>query len=168
MAYIYRTGLNFSVNPNDAGRELERIRKKYQQLQPRLVVAESQAEDAVLHPIFEWNDDKAANSFRESQARNLIRSVLIVRDKNTSEPMYVHVRRDKRDDNSYEPTSIVISQPDLFAVAVEELRDTMASAAESVLTLLDLVRKSKANQRAKKVVAAKEAVDEARQAVLAI
>lgn len=168
MIYKYRTGFSFAVKPNTAGKELERIRTKYGQLAPRFVVAEAEPEDAPLHRAFEWDDTKAANSFREAMARNLIRSVLIVREKNERQPMYVHVRHEKREDNSYEPLVSVIKDPDKLAAALEELHNTVAAAADSVITILHLTRKAADNQRAKRVVTAKEAIDGAREAVLAI
>lgn len=166
--YVYRPGFGFRVDPNVTGKELERIRKKYNQLAPRHVVAEAEPETAPLHDCFEWDDAKAANSFREVVARNLIRSVQIVREQDQREPMYVHVRREKRDDNSYEPASVVVNSPDMFAVAIEELRDNMAAAAENITQLLQMSIRRNDRKRSKPVARAAEAIDEAREAVLAI
>lgn len=169
MAYIFRPGLSFGrINPNTAGRELERIRKKYKQLAPRHVVAEAEPPKAPLHAAFEWDDSKAAQRWREDTARNLIRSVVIVRENDERAPMYVHVKRENREDNGYELLSHVVSQPDMLAVAIEELRDNMVAAAEGVLTILDMTRKTADKQRSSKVVQAKKAIDDARRAVQAI
>ena len=169
QAFVYRPGLAFGgVDANTAGRELERIRRKYQQLAPRHVVVEAQPEQAPLHDAFEWDDTKAARRFREDTARNLIRSVMIMRADQTREPVYVHVKREKRDDNGYEPLSLVIQRPDLFAVAYEELRDCMVNTADAVIELLNLTRKASHKQRATKVVKAREAIEYAKQLVEAI
>lgn len=42
-----------------------------------MVVDESREEDAPLHPVFEWNDKKAAESYRIVQAGSLIRNVTV-------------------------------------------------------------------------------------------
>jgi hypothetical protein len=57
------------VDPDLAIEELNRIQKKHGSLTPNVVVKESESENAVLHPIFEWNDTKAAHNYRVQQAR---------------------------------------------------------------------------------------------------
>lgn len=53
----------------------------------------SRPEDAPLHQEFEWNDTIAAEEHRKYQARNIIRSIQIVREDNPQpEKVYAHVR----------------------------------------------------------------------------
>ena len=120
MKYTFRKGLNFPVKPQIAGRELERIRKENDQLTAALVVMAAEPADAPLHDVFEWDDATAAARHRESVARNLIRSVAVVRQDDEREPMYVHVRHEKRADNSYEPVSLVVTKLDQLEAAIAE------------------------------------------------
>ena len=46
-------------------------------LTPELVVDESREENAPLHPVFEWDDKKAAEHYRVMQAGSLIRNVTV-------------------------------------------------------------------------------------------
>ena len=46
-------------------------------LTPELVVDASREESAPLHPVFEWDDKKAAESYRIVQAGSLIRNVTV-------------------------------------------------------------------------------------------
>lgn len=47
-------------------------------IKPADVVEVSRPDDAPMHDVFEWNDQVAAERFREDQARHVIRSVRIV------------------------------------------------------------------------------------------
>lgn len=85
------------VNAEIAGVELERIRESNEGvLRPRDVVEESRPEAAPLHPAFEWNDERAAELYREDQARRVIRSLVVVTvdpktEQTQSQPVYLHV-----------------------------------------------------------------------------
>lgn len=45
---------------------------------PKRLVDVSRPEDAPLHNEFEWDDDIAAEKFREEQARQIIKNVIII------------------------------------------------------------------------------------------
>jgi hypothetical protein len=62
----------------DLGGELEKIRGKYGQLTPALIVEEARDPAHPLHPRFCWDDDVAAEAWRRCQAHELIRSVRVV------------------------------------------------------------------------------------------
>lgn len=76
MVYQYKVPYA-KVSAQTAGEELARIEKEKGSLTPELVVDESREENAPLHPVFEWNDKKAAEHYRIMQAGNLIRNVTV-------------------------------------------------------------------------------------------
>jgi hypothetical protein len=57
--------------------ELEAIYDLRGMLTPALVVDEARRPDHPLHSRFEWDDEKAGEAYRHSQAQTLIRSVRI-------------------------------------------------------------------------------------------
>lgn len=78
------------------GLELDRINKKYGYLKPSLVVDEARDQNSPIHDLFEWNNSKAAEKYRQQQASNIICSVRIVDDgrERESQPIvraFVHV-----------------------------------------------------------------------------
>jgi hypothetical protein len=95
MKFTYVTGGSKAVKAGVAGHELERIRSESNgQLHASTVVEESRAEDAPLHPVFEWDDGKAADEYRKNQARQLISSIRVVYespDASRQSRMYVNV-----------------------------------------------------------------------------
>jgi hypothetical protein len=69
----------FPVKAQAAGEELERIQATHNGISPQVVVDESKPKDAILHKCFEWNDTKAAEKYREQQARVLIANIVTVK-----------------------------------------------------------------------------------------
>lgn len=76
MVYQYKVPYA-RVSAQTAGEELARIEKENGSLTPELVVDESREENAPLHPVFEWDDKKAAEHYRVMQAGSLIRNVTV-------------------------------------------------------------------------------------------
>lgn len=76
MVYQYKVPYA-RVSAQTAGEELARIEKEKGSLTPELVVDESRREEAPLHPVFEWDDKKAAEHYRVMQAGSLIRNVTV-------------------------------------------------------------------------------------------
>lgn len=75
--YKWASGSHHKINPKLAGEELKRIEEKYGGIEAIEVVNESRDDEAVLHECFEWNNENAAELYRETQARELIRHITI-------------------------------------------------------------------------------------------
>lgn len=58
--------------------ELERIEKVYGSLTPENVLEASKKKNAVLHNLFNWDDEKAAHQYRLQQARTIINNLEII------------------------------------------------------------------------------------------
>lgn len=66
-------------DPQIVGEEIQRIADSSGGLaSKKAIVNESRPESAVLHDEFEWDDEVAAEKFRESQAGELVRSIVEV------------------------------------------------------------------------------------------
>ena len=66
-------GLTASI----AVQTFEKVKKEYGNLTPENLVSHSQNPNSYLHPLFEWDNDKAAHSHRIQQARLIINNVKI-------------------------------------------------------------------------------------------
>ena len=93
MKYIWRNGARIGVDANVAGVVLTAMAEENGMLTPQSLVDESRPVEAPLHPAFEWEDPRAAELYREHQARHIIRSIMIVRadDEEKSEPIHVFI-----------------------------------------------------------------------------
>ena len=76
MVYQYKVPYA-RVSAQTAGEELARIECEHGGLTPELVVNASREELAPLHPVFEWDDRKAAECYRVVQAGSVIRNVTV-------------------------------------------------------------------------------------------
>lgn len=108
---------------NDQKRDaLEAIRlSKDGVLRPEDVVREARREDHPLHGEFEWDDSKAAESYRIDQARTLIRSVRVT----------VTVER-RRFDTVYYVSDALKDAQESGYVAIPRVRDERQLAIETI------------------------------------
>lgn len=79
MVYRWKSGARAPVSAQVAGEVCERLSSEGRLTASELVDV-SRPEDAPLHNAFEWNDAKAAERYRETQASYIIRSVEVVVD----------------------------------------------------------------------------------------
>lgn len=100
----------------ECGEELASLERRHgRSLTPRVVVDAARSEESPLHRCFEWNDAEAAEKFRLEQARQVIRSIRVVRsDAPANTPMRVFINIQQADEQSYVPVSRVLSEPELF------------------------------------------------------
>jgi len=131
---------------NVAGRELDRIRVAHNGLRPADVVDESRPEDAPLHPVFEWQDPIAAERWREHQARDLIRQVVVVPQPQEEGWTQVRLARPLTDQADVE-----VSDYDPLA---EEVREATGRIIEAKRQLEALREKAHRRYDRKRVIAA--------------
>lgn len=81
LKYKKKPHVNIKVGAQVAGERLESIRKGNKgRLTPVMVVEDARPKKSPLHNAFEWDDTKAAESFRLVQAGDLIRAIIVVTD----------------------------------------------------------------------------------------
>lgn len=81
--YEWKEGARFQpgalTDARQVGDHLELLRQEYKgELTPKDVVDDARNPNSPLHSHFEWDDGEAAEAYRLSQARNLIRSVVAI------------------------------------------------------------------------------------------
>lgn len=128
--YIIKEGAPY--NKKDAvkiGRALDSVREQYGRLTSEFVVKAATKSNHPLHKYFEWDDTEAAESWRQEQARQLIKSIkiTIVREDN-DEPLnvraFVSIRTDEG--REYAPVMEAMSnrahRSQLLADALDDLK----------------------------------------------
>lgn len=158
MEYKFKIGARVprKLDANDTANELERIRNKYGLLQPELVVAESRKENSILHNAFEWDNTKAAEQYRVSQARYLIRVVVKVEDNNTEHKQYYSI---KTEDNTSQflPASLVVQEISLYESAKNHLKQKVKGLMKSI-SELDRLAEGKDKRKIKRISTALQKV----------
>lgn len=79
MVYEWKEAAQIKADAQKAGEMLE-ILEKTVGITPKNLVEANRDESAPLHNEFEWNDTKAAEKYRETQAGYIIRNICIVRE----------------------------------------------------------------------------------------
>ena len=99
------------------------------ELTAKNLVNVSRPEEAPLHPEFEWDDIVAAEKYRESQARYIIRSIQIVReDYGKEEKAFVNLRVECPEYTSVRKALAIPDERDLLMKAAR--REMMAFVAK--------------------------------------
>lgn len=128
MVYEWKGASRIKADAQKAGELFEQLEAE-NDLTAARVVEESRAEDAVLHDEFEWNDSKAANKYREGQARHLINAITIatVKAEGCDKPIPVRAFFNVSADSTY--TSVVG-----IANSAEKTANLVAQAKRELIT----------------------------------
>jgi hypothetical protein len=117
ISMIYQWKQNrFPVEAQKAGEELERIKQQYGGIVPKIIVNESRPENTILHNCFDWNDETAAEAYREVQAREIVRSIVVVKTAGEEEQKTITVR-------AFVPVSAEEEQPKKYITIDEAMAD---------------------------------------------
>lgn len=100
IQWIWRGEKSFPVPAQFVGQAIERIQETegIENVPPQRLVDEARPEGSTLHPLFEWDDQVAAEAHRRERARNIIRALgvrevrlEIVQDRTPPAPVFVPV-----------------------------------------------------------------------------
>lgn len=163
MIYQFREGSRFPVRPEVAGEALEAIGAlNGGEVVPAAVVEAAEPDDSPIHRCFEWRNDRAAQLYREDQARALIRCLVRVEHvPGEPEPRpviaYVHVTNSEGDP-CYMSSARVVSDEQLRAQAIADAmallngvrrRYDHLSELQGVFEAIDRAAQQEAEQRAR-------------------
>lgn len=145
--YVYHEGRALKgIKADEVMDELSRIEEKHGSFpEPKTIVDESRPDEAVLHPVFEWRDEIAAELYRERQARDIVRSVDVIKPDGTRHPAVVNVQ-----------IGTSIRTPGHRASSYERFEDVVADDAKLAMLLADMRRR---------IATAESALEEVRRAV---
>lgn len=84
--YKWKYGIS-GVSAQRAGEYFESLEKRDGEVKPKTIVKEAKSADSLLHPAFEWNDTEAAEKYREQQAKQIIRDIVVVQESVNENPI---------------------------------------------------------------------------------
>jgi len=108
-----------AVSADTVGRCFERMLRAGP-LTAERVLSKARREDHPLHPAFEWDDSRAAEEYRLAQARHLTRSVQVVHEDGSTEPLVIHLVHEKCGGSAYVAMAVVAGDAELRAAALAE------------------------------------------------
>ena len=110
---------------------------------PQALVNEARPDSSPLHPMFEWDDQVAAEAHRRQQARQVVRELRIVEQTDEGEQhvqAFVHVIRlnDDRPVEGYRLTRLVVRSVDEYQQVLDEAWSQLAAWKRRYSHLKDL------------------------------
>jgi hypothetical protein len=135
--------------------ELDRLHLEHGEIKPVVVVEASVDEDAPLHGAFEWDDEAAADEHRLSQARQLIRAVVMVPEPERGEVFptaraFVSIAIGPGSARAYRPMMVAMAAPDERDQVLRRMRNELQSMRSRYRDILEIAN----------VAAAFDALDE--------
>lgn len=107
---MWRPGARLRGDAQLAGELLDELTKQHGgQLRPGHVLKAAQPNGSPLHGYFEWNDKRAANKYRLSQAGNILRALCVVSKSPGVDPVRVYVVESQH--GPYVPAKVVYAEP---------------------------------------------------------
>lgn len=103
---------------------------------PANVLALAMDENTELHKCFEWDDSAAAQKYRLGQARDIIRSFVIVREDKKDEP--IRAFQITTQTNVYQPTRLFLQQPDEYSELLKRAKAELAAFKQRYKMLSEL------------------------------
>lgn len=128
--YTWRSGQGAPVDAEVFAAEVDRLHARDGVASPKAIVDEARDPRSPLHPAFEWDDDRAGELYRRSQARKFVRALVVVEEDESESTAFHNVRvvSDARRARGYVPQVEVLADEGLYA-------QTVASVRRQLLTL---------------------------------
>lgn len=87
-------------------------------LTPEQIVEKARDENSELHKCFEWDDTKAAEKYRLTQARSLMCNlVFVTEDQKAETRVFYNLTFEKTE---YKPTKLILQKPDEYQLLVQK------------------------------------------------
>lgn len=127
VEYKFKVDTYKGLSAEDAYKELMSIRKNNNnQLTPEAVVEASKDESSLLHKVFEWDNEIAAEKWRLEQARTLIRNITVTVTTEKCEVQYraiVNIVKPETKERVYQPLQEVISDKSAYNALLQQAKD---------------------------------------------
>lgn len=136
-------------------KELKTLVDLHGVLTPQMVLKEATKLSSPLHNIFEWDDTKAAESYRVFQARQIISSVSVEIEKRTVRAYEnINVTVNDKSVRAYVPIEHILTEEELYHQVIEEVvrqAEALKQKVETYQELKDLINVKKLNELKLKV-----------------
>lgn len=138
---VYEWKYNMPIKAQVVGEQFEELEKQQGYLTPKIVLESARSETSVLHPCFEWNDDVAAEKYRETQAGLLIRNLtvkMIAPEKEQSEPVRAYANIRQTDTSEFISVRNVLMDEELTRKMLEQAKKELNAFTKKYSALQEL------------------------------
>lgn len=122
----------FKADTQKCADEIMEICEELESATPQQILEKARDGNTELHKCFTWDDTEAAEKWRISEARSVVRNLKIVEVKPDKEPEPTTIRVFYKTDNSggYKPTKLILNKPDEYKTLVERCRSELLAVKQ--------------------------------------
>lgn len=124
----------------DAQTCYEEIHEIGDEISPEQIVEKARNESTELHKCFDWDNDVAADKWRITQARTIMRQLVVVRQEpekdEPSEPVRVFMVTNTN--STYKPLEVILSKPDEHAALLDRALNELVAFKNKYRILSEL------------------------------
>ena len=138
---IYEWKYNMPIKAQVVGEHFERLEKQQGHITPKIVLESARSETSAIHPCFEWNDDVAAEKYRETQAGLLIRNLtvkMIETGEKQTEPVRAYVSIKQSDSSEFISLQNVLKDDELTQQMLEQAKNELNAFVKKYSALQEL------------------------------
>lgn len=131
------------VKAQIAGEEIDRIQQRDGVVTKETLLDESRPEEAPLHPAFEWDDTKAAEKYRLTQAKSIINDIVVEvirtgEDEPKKVPAFVNVVKGLQNNAQYLSVDVAMSDEDHRKAVLENAKSEFNAFKRKYSNLTEL------------------------------
>jgi len=138
---VYEWKYNMPIKAQVVGEHFEQLEKQQGHITPKIVLESARSETSAIHPCFEWNDDVAAEKYRETQAGLLIRNLtvkMIETGEKQTEPVRAYVSIKQSDSSEFISLQNVLKDDELTQKMLEQAKNELNAFAKKYSALQEL------------------------------
>lgn len=117
----------FKADAQKCADEIMEICEELESATPQQILEKARDSNTELHKCFTWDNTEAAEKWRISEARTVVRNLKIIEQKSDKQPEPTTIRVFYKTDNEsgYKPTKLILKKPDEYKALVERCRSEL-------------------------------------------
>ena len=117
----------FKADAQKCADEIMEICEELESATPQQILEKARDSNTELHKCFTWDDTEAAEKWRISEARAVVRNLKIIEQNpdKQSDPTTIRVFYKTDNESGYKPTKLILKKPDEYKSLVERCRSEL-------------------------------------------
>ena len=117
----------FKADAQKCADEIMEICEELESATPQQILEKARDSNTELHKCFTWDDTEAAEKWRISEARAVVRNLKIIEQKpdKQQKPTTIRVFYKTDNESGYKPTKLILKKPDEYKSLVERCRSEL-------------------------------------------
>lgn len=133
MAVVW-SGFKFNADAERCYREIGNLKK----ITPEAIVDYARSEETELHKCFQWDDSIAAENWRKQQARNIVCSLKVVVEKETTGSQTYRLIQHDDEEKEYRQVVFTVRNMDEYGRLLQQAKDELRSFRQRYKSITEL------------------------------